>query len=650
MKSSLKKSLQTFTTIFASTLFILGALSISFPQLNKAQNVQASTENSAYLNTKTWQRAGSVIPWNKGELATTEFQQAVDKARNAGLNEVSLHIQLFQSSLTSNELYLSPQTPTDSELTDAISYINSQGLKTSIKFFVDVDYAKGSYWRAYIDPTDKLLWFKNYTTIVKKYAQIAEQNSVTSLSLGTELLYLVIDSKAYNTIGWTKLISDTKTVYTGKLTYGFNHSGENDNNEIKFLDQLDFIGISGYYPIGSNPNATSLEIEKVWDEIIKTKLDPIYNKYKKPIVFTELGYRSITTASSTPWDSNTSGVLSTELQANLYEGLIRSLSKVSYFEGWHIWDWGTTPTAGGISDKSFTPQNKPAEKVLAKYYRYDGGIVPANWEYTPPIVTSTSSPVIISTSTSETLVTSSSTSSDSSAETSSSTTAPSSSSPTSTSEATIPVTLAKPFEINLSQNKENSNKLSLSIQNNQTRDYQNVVLDIEIYDLSGKKVDQVIKKNQVINSNSLNLYDFEYQTQTANKYVIKFGLFDNNWNLIEWINNLGEYSFDKQDSSILVTNSSSTLSAISVTTSSLNTPRTVVGINTSSSNSSTTTNSSTNNTKSKSSTSKTTKASSQTSSSTNSSSKPVTNNNEVVMNVIKVVMGGWTAFALALKK
>jgi hypothetical protein len=660
MKTQLKKYLQTFSTIFATTLFILGLLSITIPKLANTQSVKASDNNTSYLNTANWQRTASIIPWNKGELATQEFKNAVDKAKNAGFNEISLHIQLFQSSLRDNEIYLAPHAPTDLELTNAITYINSTGLNVSLKFFVDVDYNKGSYWRAYIDPANREIWFKNYTTFVKKYAQIAEQYNVKTLSIGTELYYLAKDSTTYNTIGWNNLIKDIRNVYSGKLTYGYNHSGENDNGELKFIENLDFVGISGYYPVTNNPNATAAEIEANWDVIVKNNLDPIYNRYKKPIVFTELGYRSITSAGITPWDSNISGTLSVQTQANLYEGLIRSLSKVSYFQGWHLWDWGVTSNDGGLNDKAYTPQNKPAEKVLAKYYRFNGGEVPSNWEYVKPVVTSSSTSTTSSLSLTSTQSQTSSTSSPSSSSsssvpvsssslatssvpsvpvTSSSSTSSSSISlasvSSSTSSTATTISNTKPLEVSLVQDKLNPNKLILGIQNNQTKDYQNVVLDIEVYNQDGSKVDQVVRFNQRVANNTLSKYEFEYNPKVSGKYLIKLGFFDNNWKLIEWYNDLGTYNLESSKVSVTTTSTTSS-SNIVVTNQTKSANSSVVSLSSQVKNSVSKTAVSVNSTNSV----KSIKANTTVSTSTN----------ETVVNLIKVVMGGWTGVALALKK
>ena len=49
-----------------------------------------------------------------------------------------------------------------------------------------------------------------------------------------------------------------------------------------------------------------------------------------------------------------------------------------YFDGLHIWDWKVESNAGGISDKDYTPQNKPAEDILTQYFTTASGISEIN--------------------------------------------------------------------------------------------------------------------------------------------------------------------------------------------------------------------------------------------------------------------------------
>ena len=68
-------------------------------------------------------------------------------------------------------------------------------------------------------------------------------------------------------------------------------------------------------------------------------------------------------AASEPWDYTRSELAADpELQRRLYEGFFRAWYGNPNLGGFMIWSW--EPGDGGPADKGYTPENKPAEKVL----------------------------------------------------------------------------------------------------------------------------------------------------------------------------------------------------------------------------------------------------------------------------------------------
>ncbi len=87
------------------------------------------------------------------------------------------------------------------------------------------------------------------------------------------------------------------------------------------------------------------------------------------MVLTEVGYHSLDTAASRPWEWNLPGNLSMETQARCYESLFRSISDHPSVNGVFIWKWHPKyDRAGGPEDTEYSPQHKPAEQVLAKSF------------------------------------------------------------------------------------------------------------------------------------------------------------------------------------------------------------------------------------------------------------------------------------------
>jgi hypothetical protein len=88
----------------------------------------------------------------------------------------------------------------------------------------------------------------------------------------------------------------------------------------------------------------------------------------KPIIFTEVGYRSVDNAHSAPWDWRMGGGYNGTEQANDYDALMGYWDHYAYFAGVYWWDWQSNPNAGGSGDVSYTPQNKPAQQIMQKWF------------------------------------------------------------------------------------------------------------------------------------------------------------------------------------------------------------------------------------------------------------------------------------------
>jgi hypothetical protein len=91
--------------------------------------------------------------------------------------------------------------------------------------------------------------------------------------------------------------------------------------------------------------------------------------WNKKVVLTEVGYRSMEGAHSAPWDWQAQKPYSGEEQANLYTALFSYWNNESDVAGVMMWQWETNPDTGGEGHTYYTPQHKPAEKVLTKWFK-----------------------------------------------------------------------------------------------------------------------------------------------------------------------------------------------------------------------------------------------------------------------------------------
>ena len=124
-----------------------------------------------------------------------------------------------------------------------------------------------------------------------------------------------------------------------------------------------------------NQNPSVQEISKGWHKYFPA-IQSIHKKYNRQILFTELGYKSTADSAITPWEwidysSTQSELASSETQANCYEAFFNTVWKKKWFAGVHIWQLRCDSKSGrkrkrGKTHLDFTPQGKPAEKIIAK--------------------------------------------------------------------------------------------------------------------------------------------------------------------------------------------------------------------------------------------------------------------------------------------
>ncbi|MBL4708023.1 MAG: hypothetical protein JKY48_06245, partial [Flavobacteriales bacterium] len=142
---------------------------------------------------------------------------------------------------------------------------------------------------------------------------------------------------------------------------------------VQFWDLLDYIGIQAYFPLTKEAKPTLASIKKGWEQAIQ-KLETLSKKHDKPILFTEVGYKSEATATITPWKwDNFFSLLfkkkSDQTQQLAYEALFQTLWDKPWFSGVYVWQWNTNSSAENASKSlDFSPRFKPAENTIAKWF------------------------------------------------------------------------------------------------------------------------------------------------------------------------------------------------------------------------------------------------------------------------------------------
>ncbi len=209
-------------------------------------------------------------------------------------------------------------------------------------------------------------WFASYREFLVHYARLAERLGIEALAVGTELHRAALARPA----SWRALIARVREVYSGELTYAANWNAEFE--EIPFWDALDAIGIQAYFPLADHERPTLPELAAGWRRHLPA-IEAVHRRTGKPILFTEIGYRSVAGAAIAPWrwpERTAQETVDLETQERCYEAFFATVWPQPWLAGAYFWKWYPDAKAHFEArwETDFTPQGKPAEDVLRRYY------------------------------------------------------------------------------------------------------------------------------------------------------------------------------------------------------------------------------------------------------------------------------------------
>jgi hypothetical protein len=219
----------------------------------------------------------------------------------------------------------------------------------------------GTYTGAFTLQKEKdwQLWESSYLNYLLHFADIAESMKAEIFCIGTELGATVKQRPQF----WSLLIDTLKKTYHGKLTYAANWD---DYKNFPFWKKLDYIGVDAYFPLASDKTPSANSLHKGWKRH-SNDLENFSTKWDRPILFTEYGYRNVDYACAKPWKENKGGQ-NDKAQANALEAFYQIFAGKRWFIGGYLWKWYVDSPNHSREKIDFTPQSKPAENVIQKWY------------------------------------------------------------------------------------------------------------------------------------------------------------------------------------------------------------------------------------------------------------------------------------------
>ena len=326
---------------------------------------QISTSEAIPTIPSEFQKGMDYAAWWQGQYSTPSADESLNKLNATGARWLGLVVTGYQETITSTVItYTLPRTPTDSDLVHVITRAHSLGMRVMLKPHLDLN-NDPAHWRGQIgtgftSEAEWQTWFASYRDFINHYAALAQANGVEQFAVGTELV-----GTSGREADWRRVVSDVRGLFSGPITYASNHSGEETG--IQWWDAVDYIGVDAYYPLTNEDDPTLAELKAAW-AIPTLTLENLSKQYNRPLIFTEIGYRSVDGANQRPWEWQAGGTVDLQEQADCYQAALETFWGKPWFRGIYWWYWSTNPNQGGPADTDYTPHNKPAETVLRQSY------------------------------------------------------------------------------------------------------------------------------------------------------------------------------------------------------------------------------------------------------------------------------------------
>lgn len=202
-------------------------------------------------------------------------------------------------------------------------------------------------------------WFIEYERFILHFATFARDAHADALCIGNELKHTTKRDAQ-----WRSIIRRVRETYSGPITYGANFDEVFD---VPFWDALDWIGVSGYFPLVDAASPDRESLMRAWQPIA-AKLETLSATTQRPVLFTEIGYRSSDGAAWRQWEIPRNAPLNLEAQRVAYEAFFETIWPRPWVIGAYPWKWFSYPNHSSATNNDYEIENKPAAGVIRRYY------------------------------------------------------------------------------------------------------------------------------------------------------------------------------------------------------------------------------------------------------------------------------------------
>jgi len=276
-----------------------------------------------------------------------------------GATHVSLVVPLYQTHAASTALKLHTRlSPSLEAIADAIRLSRRAGLEVTLFPIVRLSEPRSPReWRGTLAPADRDAWFASYGSLLADLASLGALTGASRLVVGSELSSLDGDRAR-----WRPLVERIRALFSGTLVYSANWDHYQDAG---LYDLVDEIGVVAYFSLREKDGPGDVPALTARWRGLRREIEFNLGKYAKPLVLTELGYRSRAGATAAPWDEVKGGVPDADEQARAFQAFRQAWTAPgqapSRLAGLYVWNWYGY---GGPEATSYTPRGKPAVDVV----------------------------------------------------------------------------------------------------------------------------------------------------------------------------------------------------------------------------------------------------------------------------------------------
>jgi len=288
-----------------------------------------------------------------------DYGPLIEEIRGRGATDVLMVVNAYQSDRFASDIAPRPgRSPSQATVARTLDQVRNAGMRAALMPVVRLLTRGPHDWRGVIAPADGLdAWFASYRRFVLPLARLAQSGGAGRFVVGSELGSL----EPYQG-RWRALISDLRADFSGTLSYSANWDR---TDEVEFWDALDEVGLTAYFPLHDGDAPPSQEaLSRAWRSP-RAEIDALRRRVGKPVLVTEVGYPSRSSAAGEPWNDRSGARADLGLQQRLYESFCDAFAQTPSISGFYVWNWFGF---GGPRDLGYTPRGKPAANELAKCF------------------------------------------------------------------------------------------------------------------------------------------------------------------------------------------------------------------------------------------------------------------------------------------